>query len=187
MSSLTIIILVIMALGLFRDYKRDSGLNRKAKTYHAILLTLFLASYAGSFRIVGAAIRNFEGVKTRFSVDVGIVPGQLHLILYFLHAIVSLAVLVFAYQMIGRKDNARKRFVFLLPFLGILSVFGFYRGWLNTPDELILSDWMIILFGILIMGGLTLLYIKVYNSEWMKKFFMFEPEATNLDSEIEND
>ncbi len=187
MNRFTIIALVIMGLGLYRDYKRDAGLNRKAKIYHAILLTLLLASYAGSFGIVGAIIRNFEGVKNQFSVDVGIVPGQVHLFLYFLHTLVSLAVLVFAYQMISRKETARKRLVTLLPLLGILSVFSFYRGWLNTPDELILSDGMIILIGVIIMGGLTMLYMKIYNSEWMKKFFTFEPEPINLDSEIENE
>jgi len=186
MNRFTIIALVIMALGLYKDYKRDSGLNKKAKTYHAFLLTLLLASYAGSFGVVGAIIRNFEGLKNQFSVDVGIVPGQVHLVLYFLHTLVSLAILVFAYQMISRNEKARKRLVSLIPILGVLSVFSFYRGWLNTPEELILSDWMIILIGAIIMGAMTMLYLKVYNSQWMKKFFLFKPDTSNPTPEIEN-
>lgn len=177
MSSITIIALAITVFGLIKDFQRDSGLNKKAKIYHSILLSLLIMTYAGSFGALGWIIRNFDRAKTQFSVDVGIVPGSLHLAIFFVNLVLSLIVLVFAYQMISRKENARKNMLFFLPFLGLTSIFNFYRGWLNTPDELILNDFTILLIATLIMGGLTLLYLKVYTSEWMKSFFQFKTES----------
>jgi len=177
MNRFTIIALIIIAFGLIRDFKRDKGLNKKAKIYHSILITLLIALYAGSFGVLGSVIRNFEKIKARFSVDIGIISGEIHIVLYFLHLGISLFVLVFAYQMVSRKEIARKRLLIFLPVLGVLSTFNFYRGWLNIPNEpgeLILNDWVILLIGLIIAGGLTILYMKVYSSEWMKKFFQFQ-------------
>jgi len=179
--------LLILGLGLYRDSKKDPGLNVKAKRYHAILLCLFFLSYAGSFGILGWLVRNFDKAVTRFGVDVGMVPGNVHLIFFFLHLGVSLAALVFAYQMITRNKQARRRFVKLVPLLGMLSVFNFYRGWLSTPDELILSDWTIIAIAMIVMGGITFVYWKVYSSDWMDSFFNFQSEQLTGSLDEEND
>ena len=185
MDRFTIIILIFTVFGLFKDYKRDKGLNKKAKIYHSILLTLLLTSYAGSFRVLGSIIRNFDKVETLVNIDIGIIPGQVHFVLYFLNLVTSLIVLVFAYQMINRNEVARKRLLLFLPFLGILSVFTFYKGWVNSSGENIINDWTIILIGIIIIGSITTIYIKVYRSEWMKKFFTFEPSLNEFNAEEE--
>jgi hypothetical protein len=86
MNYFTLFGLVILAFGLIQDYKRDKGQNVKATVLHAVCLTILIASCAGSFRILGALIRNFDKAKERFSIDIGLVPGQLHFIFYLLHS-----------------------------------------------------------------------------------------------------
>ena len=68
--------LVFLVIGLVKDYQRDKGKHVTAKVFHAICLALLISSYAGSFKIIGMLMRNFDGAKERFSTDVGIVPGQ---------------------------------------------------------------------------------------------------------------
>ena len=167
-----------MVFGLIKDFKKDKGLNKKAKVYHTILLSLLIASYAGTLRSLAWGIKNFEKAQIQFSVDVGIVPGNIHFILFILNLVLSLVVLFSAYQMINRKETARKRMLLVFPFLGLTSIFNFYRGWLNTPDELILNDMTILLIATIIMGGITFFYFKIYNSDWMSSFFSFKPVTT---------
>jgi|GEM_PF-6879671 len=180
MNPFSLIVVAIVAFGLFKDYKRDAGLNKKAKAYHAVLLSLLLITYAGSFGIIGQLLRNFGEIKAAVSVDVGIVPGQVHFIFYFLNVLVSLVVLLSAYQMISRNEQARKRLVTLLPFLGFLSIFSFYKSWIVSDDDLLIDHWIILLLGTVFMGGLAAIYFKIYNSHWMQTFFRFEPEAPNV-------
>lgn len=182
MNLFTIIALLIMGFGLFRDFKRDQGMNSKAKIWHTVLLTLFLAVYAGSFAVLGSLIRNFDMIKTQYSVDVGLVPGPIHLALYFLHIVISLILLVLAYQLLSRKESARKWLLIFLPILGGLQVFSFYRGWHSVPNDLVISDLTVVLIGIIIMGGFTLLYLKVYSSRWMKAFFQFKTSSKEIET-----
>ncbi len=168
-----------MFFGLIRDFKRDKGLNKKAKVFHSILLSLLIFAFAGAFSKVGWVIRNFDLVQTFFGIDVGIVSGSIHLVIYVLDLILSLFVLVFAYQMISRKDKARKRIVFFLPFLAVTSVFNFYRGWLNDGGDILINDYLILLIGIIFFGSATVIYLLVYNSNYMKTFFNFKPEAVD--------
>ncbi len=160
-----------LAFGLTNDYKRDKGQNIKAKILHAICLTILMASYAGYFGILGMLVRNFDKVKEKFSFDVGIVSGQLHFILYLLHSILAMAVVAVAYQMIKRNEKSRRLLTFLLPFLALLEVFNFYRGWVADGDDLEVSHGFIFLIGFLLFGGLTSAIIAIYKSKFMMTFF----------------
>ncbi len=171
MNFFTLFGLVILALGLMQDYKKDSAQNTKAKVFHAVCLTILIASYAGSFRILGSLIRNFDKAQERFSVDVGLVPGQLHFIFYLLHSALAMTTVVLAYQMIRRNDKSRKWLIRVLPFLALLEIFSFYRGWVLAGDDLEVNHSMIVLIGFLLVGGLAGIIIAIYKSKFMIAFF----------------
>ena len=135
MNTFTIIITGLVIFHLIRDFKRDKGEFKKAKIVHMICLGLLFLSYAGSFRFLGWTIRHFDKVQERFSVDVGVVPGELHLVLYLLHLGLLFTVLILAYQMVTRKEKARKLILYILPFLALVETFNFYRGWINAGDD----------------------------------------------------
>jgi hypothetical protein len=132
----TIFALIFLVIGLIQDYQRDKGKNMKAKVFHAICLTFLIASYAGSFKILGMLVRNFDEARERFSTNVGPIPGQIHWVIYLLHSVVVMTIIVLAYQMIRRNDKSRKLLVKLLPLAGLLEVFSFYRGWVIDGDDL---------------------------------------------------
>jgi hypothetical protein len=177
MNRFTIIALIIMAFGLFRDFKRDKGENNKAKIFHSILLTFLIWAFAGSFGKIGWLIRNFDKTKKLFGTEVGILSGNFNLITFYLNLVLSLIVLVFAYQMINRKENARKKLLIFLPFLAITSVFQFYISWLKDGDDALFNDSIILLIGAVVIGTITFIYLKVYGSNFMKTFFNYKPEA----------
>jgi hypothetical protein len=171
MNYFTLFGLAILAFGLVKDYKKDYGQNTTAKILHAICLAILIASYAGSFRILGMLTRNFNKVRERFSVDVGIVPGQLHFVLYLLHSALAMTVIVVAYQMIKRNEKSRRLLTILLPILALLEVFSFYRGWIIDADDLGMNHAFIFLIGFLLIGGLTSIIIAIYKSKSMTTFF----------------
>ncbi|MBI3221474.1 MAG: hypothetical protein HYZ44_18330 [Bacteroidetes bacterium] len=171
MNYFTLFALAILTFGLIQDYKKDKGQNIKAKVLQAVCLTILIASYAGSFRILGALIRNFDKAKERFSVDVGLVPGQLHFIFYLLHATLAMTVIILAYQMIRRNDKSRRWLIILLPFVTLLEVFSFYRGWVTNSGDLELNHSMILLIGFLLVAGLASIIVAIYKSKSIITFF----------------
>ena len=176
-----------MAFGLFRDFKRDKGENTKAKIFHSILLTFLIWAFAGSFGKIGWLIRNFDKTKELFGTEAGILSGNFNLIIFYLNLVLSLIVLVFAYQMINRKENARKKLLIFLPFLAVTSVFQFYTSWLKGGDALF-NDAIILFIGAVIIGTITLIYLKVYGSNFMKTFFNYKPEVKEeIINEIETE
>jgi hypothetical protein len=174
----TIIALIFLVVGLIKDFQKDKGQHVKAKVFHAICLTVIIFSYAGSFQILGMLIRDFEGAHQRFSTPVGFVPGQLHWIIYLIHSALVMTIIILAYQMIRRSEKSRKLLVTLLPAAGLLELFSFYRGWISDGDYLGVSNGLINLVGLLIVGGATLAIYMVYDSKFMKAFFSFEQEKT---------
>ncbi len=176
MNRFAIIALIIMAFGLFRDFKRDKGKNKKAKTFHTILLTLLILAFAGSFGKIGWLIRNFDKTKQLFGNEIGILSGNVNLLIFYSNLVLSLIVLVFAYQMINRKENARKKLLIFLPILAIPSVFQFYISWMKAGDDALFNDLVILLIGAIVIGTITFIYLKVYGSNFMKIFFNFKTE-----------
>lgn len=173
----TIFALVFLVIGLVQDYKRDKGKHIKAKVFHAICLTFLIASYAGSFKILGMLIRDFDGARERFSTNVGPISGQLHWLIYLVHSGLVMTIIILAYQMIRRLDRPRRLLVKLLPLAGLLEVFSFYRGWVADGGDLGVNHGIIILIGLLLVGGLTTLIFLIYNSKFMKEFFAYgQPE-----------
>lgn len=186
MDYITICSLAFMVFILMNDFKRDKGLQKKAKIYHSILLTPLIFSYADAIYLLPKVFLNLEYVKNQFSVDVGIFPGTVNLIFFFLNLVLSAAVLIFAFQMTRREDRGRKRFLSVLPFFALISVFNFYRGWITTPEGLVLNDMSILFIATLIVGGIAFVYYKVYSSKWMIAFFDIEPEADVTKNTAEN-
>jgi hypothetical protein len=169
----TIFALFFLVIGLAQDYQRDKGKNIKAKVLHAVCLTVLIVSYAGSFKILGMLIRDFDGARERFSTNVGPISGEIHWIIYLVHSALVMTIIILAYQMIRRLDKSRRLLVKLLPLAGLLEVFGFYRGWVTDGDDLGVNHGMVILIGLLFVGGITTLIFLVYNSRFMKEFFAF--------------
>src|SRR5688500_8270802 len=116
----TIFALVFLVIGLVKDYQRDKGKNIKAKVFHAICLTLLIASYAGSFKILGMLIRDFDGARERFSITVGPISGEISWYIYLVHSAIAMTIIILAYQMIRRLDKPRKMMIKILPLLGVL-------------------------------------------------------------------
>jgi hypothetical protein len=162
----------------FNDFKQDSKSHYKAKIFHAILISLLIFAYRGSFGTLGLIFGDLSIIIDRFNVPIDIFSNSVNLTFFFLELLLSLIVLLLSYQMIKRKEQARKFFLLYLPFLGITSIFDFYRGWINTDNELILNDYVILAIGTGFMGGLTYMYYRIYNSIWMKAFFNFESNKT---------
>lgn len=183
MNYFTLIGLGALLFGLIADYKKDSGQHTMAKILHAICLTMLIGCYAGSFRILGTWIRNFDKVKERFTVDVGIVPGQLHFVFYLIHSALAMTTIVLAYRMISRHEKSRQWLIKLLPFLGLFEVFGFYRGWVADGDDLNLNHAVILFIGFLIVGGLTSFVIAIYKSRAMTVFFQTPKPVALTDKE----
>ncbi|MBX2900058.1 MAG: hypothetical protein KF775_10420 [Cyclobacteriaceae bacterium] len=184
MNYFTLFALVILTLILAQDYKRDAGKNKKAKIFHAICLAILVANYAGSFRILSVLIRNFDKARERFSVDVGLVPGQLHFIFYLVHSVLAMAVILLVYQMTRRNDKSRKLMVTILPFLAILEIFSFYRGWIFNGDGFETSAILILSIGFILIGGLTSGIIAVYKSRFMTSFFKINEQRQNFNSSL---
>lgn len=187
MNYFTLFGLVILTFGLIQDYKRDKGQNTRAKVFHAICLTILIAGYAGSFRIIGTLTRNFDKAHERFSVDVGLVSGQLHFIFFLLHSILSMTIIIIAYQMIRRNQKSRKLLITLLPFLALLEIFGFYRGWIIEVGDLGVNHGVILLMGFLLIGGLTSVIVAIYKSKFMRIFFAVAEQNKVLTNEDKSD
>jgi hypothetical protein len=169
----TIFALFFLVIGLVKDYQRDKGKNIKAKVFHAICLTLLVASYAGSFKILGMLIRDFDGAKERFSIAVGPISEEMTWYIYLVHSAIAMTIIILAYQMIRRVDKPRKMMTKILPLLGVVELFSFYRAWVIDGNELGVNHGVIILIGVLVVGGLTTFITLVYNSGFMKDFFAF--------------
>lgn len=168
----TIFALAFLVIGLAQDYQKDKKQNIKAKIFHAICLTILIASYAGSFKILGMLIRDFDGARERFSTSVGPISGQIHWAIYLVHSALVMTIIILAYQMIRRLDKSRRLLLKLLPLAGLLEVFSFYRGWIIDGDEGV-NHGVIIVIGLVIVGGFTVFIFWVYNSVFMKNFFAY--------------
>ncbi len=79
--------------------------------------------------------------------------------------------------MINRKNNARKKLLLFIPFLAIVYVFQFYISWLNSLEDSLFNDYIILSIGAFVIGTITLIYMKTYRSDFMKTFFNFKPET----------
>lgn len=175
----TIFALIFLAIGLTHDFKRDKGKHAKAKVLQTICLTILIASYAGSFKILGMLIRDFDRARQHFSVAFGPVSADVSWMMYLIQSAVVLTVLILAYQMIRRSDKSRSILVKLLPVAGLLEVFSFYRGWVIGGDDLGLNHGVIILIGCVIVGSITAFIFFVYQSKLMTDFFAVPEQSAN--------
>lgn len=177
-SMYTVLSLVVLGSCLYRDFKKDPGEHVRAKIVHSIMLFALVVQFANAFREAGAVVGRFNETVGRFSQDVGVVPGDVHIVIFFLQIIVSVIISVLAFKMGVRNDKARKQFLTIIPFGGLLYVFGFYRGWLSVPGDPFLNDLLVVVIGTLVISALVIPYLLVYRSPMMLSFF--EQQQTTL-------
>lgn len=165
-----LIIVAIVVAGLIKNYSIDKGKHLKAKWVHGLLITLLMYSFVGSIS---------QGIKIVFSFSsflettpaVGIIPKNAHILLIIIHTVLSILVFVYAGKMIGRKNEDRLRMIKILPFVGFLSSLFFYRGFVQDGDKMGIPDWVILLMGFIIMMGIYIGTMKIYQSKFMVRFF----------------
>ena len=160
-----------MAIGLVNDFKKDPGLNKKAKVIHTVMLSILMLFFAGSIANLVSLIEHFENINLYFSNDIGIIPGELSLVLYYVNILYLLTVLAFSFLLINRKNNARIRLMYLLPFWVFLYLINYYRTVADREEHLVMVHIVDLLPGIIVMGATAIVYIKIYTSQFMKAFF----------------
>ncbi len=79
--------------------------------------------------------------------------------------------------MIKRDNESRRFFLLYFPFLCIISIFDFYRGWMEEGNDSSFNDLAILTIGMVFFGGIAYLYIHVYDSSWMKAFFNLKSDT----------
>lgn len=180
MNFLTGLVLILLISGLVQDYRRDPGRYVKAKIFHTICLALICIANASAFAVIGAMIGNFDKYRETFGYPIGVISADMHVLIVVIHAIFSVVILMVAFQLIRRREKARRILIYLLPFDALLEIFGFYRGWMsgNEPDQ---QSLLAILTGTLLIGGIAAAIILIYNSRMMKAFF--HPDDNDISSE----
>ena len=171
MNQFSIIALVFLIIGIVHDYKRDPGQNRKAKVFHALCLGLICTMYANTIGAVIVFLKHLDRTYHKYSVAVGLVPGSLHFLIYLLDLILAIVVLFTALQMIKRSRKAKTLFLYFFPFLALIEVFNFYRGWLSGGEEIGLNHAVILFMGLVIYGSIAVALSIIYNSTFMNIFF----------------
>lgn len=179
----TIFALIFLAIGLAHDYNKDKGTNIKAKVCHGICLAVLISSYAGSMKIIGMLIRDFDGARKRFSIPFGPISGEAQWLIYLGHSAVVITVVILAYQMIRRSDKSRVWLLRILPVAALFEVFSFCRSWILGSVDIGVEDGIIILFALIFIAGTTAAIIFIYSSKFMRDFFAFVPTATSKVSE----
>jgi len=165
------IAIIMMIWGLTIDYKKDLGLNLKAKFFHFFMLGTLLILQTGLIENLISFVTNFQSNMEAFSNSMGIVSGKLNLLIYCLTLISSLLVQVFNFSLILRKNFARQGNLILLPFWLLIYIGHYFR---SVEPESVLSfteHLQRMLPGLLLMGGIPILYIVLYTRPFMKDFF----------------
>lgn len=185
MGVFTIIISILLITGLTKNYRLDAGEHKTAKIIHAVCLSVLCLAYSGSFRHIGWLMFHFDKTREIYSADIGIVPGNIHFLIYLVHLALVLFVIMFCYQMIGRNNKARVQLLYFLPFLALTEAFNFYRGWFSEGDEGQINHLLVFWIGLILFGGLSALMIIAYTGKSMKAFFAMQ-QAPSIDLTTEH-
>lgn len=178
MNFVVLFIIVIAAFNLNKDFKRDPGLHKKAKIVHAIMITLLMLAYRGSFGRLGLLIGDTSFFIDKYYIQIGMFPDYVNFAFFLLELLLSIIILVLSFKMLNRNNTSRKFFIMYIPFLGTTTIFDFYRGWILQGNlELVSNNYLILAIGAIFMGGLTILYYIIYTSSWMKAFFNLKSDT----------
>lgn len=169
-----LIVIVISGLSLRRNYALDAGHHKKAKIVHAILITLFFYLYTGSVSQIIKLFGNFDVVLNSTS-GIGLMSKELSIAHLVISTVVNLVALWYFAKMLGRNNKAREIIVKLLPVLGMLASISFYQDFLASGDAAV-SDSLVMAIGIAIILSFYVGAMMIYRAQFMRKFFIMEPE-----------
>lgn len=175
------IAIIIMIWGLTVDFKKDLGLNLKAKFFHFFMLATLLVLQTGLIDNLVSFVLNFESSIEAFSNSMGMVPAGLNIFISCLTLIFSLLVQVFNFSLIFRKNFARKGNLILLPFWLLIYIGHYFFGIDPQSDVGFTENIQQMLPGILLIGGIPCVYIVLYTRPFMKAFFEYRnPVSADL-------
>lgn len=168
---LKVILLSIAGIYLYHDYASDKGQHRKAKIINGIIIGSLIFMYADSFRYIGWMIRKPHVVLETWNTPIGFFTGEVHLIVNLISVIGGTTLMFFASKMTRRNKIGRKWVLNLLPVLSAIEIFSFYRGWISDGNDSMTNQISALGVGALIIGGICLLILKIYQSGFMIDFF----------------
>ena len=171
MEIVKIILLAIVGIYLYHDFKADKGQHIKAKTINAITIGLIIALNAELIQYLSWMIRKPSVVRGVWGTPIGFVPGEAHLIINVLNVLVGIALMLFATGMTRRKESARIWTLRLLPIFTVIQIVSFYRGWIGDGNDSVTNQILALGTGTLFIGGVCILIIRIYKSEFMNDFF----------------
>ncbi len=179
-----IIITCLIGIWLSNDFKKDKGKHTKAKTLHAIIILLLFFMYSSVYKYLYWMIFYTNIEKEKYSMDVGIIPGQLHFVIHLCYIIFILFTLGLAFKLIKRQEKACQKFMYALSLLGITEFFNFYRGMIKDEVEFQFNYYFLLYIGFALFSLIVVGVILIYNSKYMKSFFS-QTEQQKLIESIE--
>jgi hypothetical protein len=170
------------------DFKIDQGQNKMAKTFQTICLALIVLHTATSVRYFGWLFRHFDKAQEKYTSDVGIIPGEVHFLIFVSNILLLLSVLIIAFFLANRNLKARKLLFYFLPALALTETFNVYRGWLSDGDDAGFNHGIIFLIGFVIFGTISSGILLLYNTKFMKDFFNYKnvsPAENKVDGHMD--
>lgn len=171
---------LLIVVYLYRDYARDKGLHIKAKTIHAVLVTLLFLLFLGSFRAMLNMITNFsEVIGTIHST--ALFPQKILQAIVVLNGILSAFIFWHLGLMMKRKNKSRLLVTKLMPVLGITSGFNLYRLMVKDGGLLGIPEWLFLIMAFFFSLLITISAMKIYQSQFMVRFFELDLEKGDKD------
>ncbi|MEM6800754.1 MAG: hypothetical protein AAF696_05085 [Bacteroidota bacterium] len=170
-----LVLIITFAVLLIKDYSMDWGYHRKAKWLHGILMFFLIGVFADSFLELLKIIFEFNSFNKSI-VRVGIYARELQLGFQILYQILGVVILFCLVNMMFRNGKARKTFTYLFPLICLLSFVQSYISLLRFEEAIGQFLWNSLITNIVIMTALCLGTVKLYQSDFVLKFFARETE-----------
>ncbi|HEY8402671.1 MAG TPA: hypothetical protein VIK89_15485, partial [Cytophagaceae bacterium] len=131
-----------------------------------------------SFQYFGWMLRKPNQVFEIWNTPVGIIPGEVYLIINILCVLSGIALVIFASKMTKRSKACRTWTLRVLPVITLTEIVSFYKGWMSEGDDSLIQHVLAFVIGTISLGGICTLIILAYTSEYMNNFF----SRKNLDT-----
>lgn len=156
-----------------QDYKSSKGFV-KQKILHVISLTILIAVYISSFKVL-FLINNFSYYYDQILVQQSILPPVMNFITIIIGNILGIILFISAFLMLRRNHKGRKIMINVLPFSLFISIPGVYDRYLVDLNKLsdAASGPLSIIYSVFAIFLLLCLLgmIFMYNSKFMIDFF----------------
>lgn len=182
-----ILFIVYAIIIISQDFKSSKGFI-KQKILHVISLTIIIAVYISSFKIL-FLINNFSYYYDKILVQQSILPPLMNFITVIIGNILGIILFLSAWLMLKRNHKGRKIMINVLPFsllISIPSVYDRYLLDLNKFSDTASGTFSIFYSVFAIFVLLCLLgMIFMYNSLFMIDFF--DSKTTKTIQENDNE